>query len=91
MAEGCNCTQAITGAFEDVALALGGVVAMYPIPDEATWDLARALEAIYGRVRARCGATFAQLEDSDDVEPHPAIVHLLDRIQRQRADDRVGR
>jgi hypothetical protein len=82
----CNCQQALTAAFEEAALALGGVVADYAIPDEAVWDLARALDRIHERAREQCGANdTAEPDDPDDAE-HPAIVHLLTQL-RQRASE----
>jgi hypothetical protein len=85
MADRCQCKQAITAAFEDVALALGGVVAAFPIPDEATWDFARALEVIHDRARARCGTTDLRFEETADDEPHPAIIHLLCQLHERSA------
>lgn len=83
MTDQCKCRQTLTAAFEEAALAFGGVVASYPIADEAVWDLARALDLIHERAMARfgrCGATGAvPADDTDDCE-HPAIVHLLRRI-----------
>lgn len=88
MSDPCKCRQALTGAFEEAALALGGVVATYPIPDEAVWDLARALDLIHERACARWSrcetASPAAAEEDDDVE-HPAIVHLLRRLNERPA------
>jgi hypothetical protein len=81
MTEACKCKQALTMAFEEVALTLGGVVASYPIPDEAVWDLARALDVIHERASGRCEArAVAAADDADDAE-HPAIVHLLAQLR----------
>jgi hypothetical protein len=81
MTESCNCRRTLTTAFEEAALALGGVVASYPLPDEAVWDLARALDLIHERALGRCGAKeIAVTDDFDDAE-HPAIAHLLARLR----------
>ena len=80
MSDPCKCRQALTGAFEEVALALGGVVATYPIPDEAVWDLARALDLIHERACCRCGATASSATGDADGDEHPAVVHLLHRL-----------
>lgn len=80
MSEMLRCRMALTAAFEEAALALGGVVAIYPIPDEAVWDLAQALDAIHGRACAKCGAqVHAEPEDPADKQ-HPAIVRLLAQL-----------
>ena len=81
--ETCRCRMAMAQAFEETALALGGVVANYPIPEEAVWDLARAMDAIHGRMCARChGQGMADVEDPDEA-PHPAITHLLRQLQER--------
>ena len=79
----CECRSILTAAFEEAALALGGVVAGYPIPDEATWDLARALDLIHERALARfgrCGSAEPEVIDEMEGVEHPAIVHLLRRL-----------
>lgn len=84
MTDPCDCRGVLTGAFEEAALALGGVVADYPIPDEAVWDLARALDLIHERARGRCGAReIAAAGEPEDAE-HPAIVHLLAQLRGGR-------
>lgn len=88
MSDPCKCRQALTGAFEEAALALGGVVAVYPIPDEAVWDLARALDLIHERACDRCdGADIVPGDDADPVE-HPAIVQLLAQVHGRSAPRR---
>ena len=87
MSDPCKCRQALTGAFEEAALALGGVVATYPIPDEAVWELARALDLIHERACARwgrCETAQTVAAEEDDAE-HPAIVHLLRRLNERPA------
>lgn len=81
MTDQCRCRLALTAAFEEAALALGGVAASYPIPDEAVWDLARALDLIHERASGRCGARAAAAADDGDEAVHPAIVHLLARLR----------
>lgn len=86
MSDQCKCRQTLTAAFEEAALAFGGVVASYPIPDEAVWDLARALDLIHERALARfgrCGTAEAAVADELDGVEHPAIVHLLRRLHER--------
>lgn len=83
MNETCKCRTAMAQAFEEIALALGGLVASYPVPDEAVWELSRALDLIHGRMCARChGLGMANVEDPDDA-PHAAIIHLLRQLQER--------
>ncbi len=81
MSDSCKCRQTLTWAFEEAALALGGVVAGYPIPDEAVWDLARALDLIHERACGRCNAEEPLPADEADDDEHPAIVHLLHQVR----------
>ena len=81
MKDQCKCRQTLTAAFEETALALGGVVASYPIPDEAVWDLARAVDGIYERACGQCGVTDAAVHDGPEDAEHPAIVHLLSKLR----------
>lgn len=89
--DNCKCKQAVTNAFEDVAMALGGVVASYPVPDDAVWELARALDVIHSRVCVRCGVqAFPEAEGPGDAQ-HPAIVHLLAQLHGQSPAVRTAR
>lgn len=85
--------QILAGAFEEAALALGGVVATYPIPDEATWALARALDEIHERASMRYEDTVGTEASEDDPDVHLAVVHLLRQIRTVRqpaaAEDRT--
>jgi hypothetical protein len=89
MNDNCKCRGALDGAFQEAALALGGVVASSPILDEAIWDLARALDQIHERASERCGATQTTLARETEDPEHPAIVHLLTRL-RDRGAARGG-
>lgn len=89
----CNADQSAlaAAAFEELALAFGGLIATYPIPDEAVWDFCRAVDAIHGRLCARCrGHGLAGMEDPEEA-PHPAIVHLLSQLHGRRAVGQVER
>lgn len=88
MAEQCRCRLTLTVAFEEAALALGGVAASYPIPDEAVWDLARALDLIHERACRRCGGADIVPGDDTDPDEHPAIVHLLAQLHGRSAPRR---
>lgn len=90
MAEPCKCKQALTVAFEEAALALGGVAATYPLPDEAVWELARSLDLIHERACGRCGSREAALADDQDDAEHPAIVHLLAQLRGGRGAVRTA-
>jgi len=88
MVETCRCQGTLIAAFEQVALALGGVVASYPLPDEAVWDLAQALDLACERACSRMGCQRGQEPaDASEIEGsrHPAITHLLSRLEQQRA------
>ena len=88
----CQCRGIVNEGFEGVALALGGVAVTYEIPDEAVWDLARAIDVTCQRVRARLSHTEATI-GLDDLPvsgcSHPAVVHLLRQL-RSDASERGG-
>jgi hypothetical protein len=88
-----TCEQAITATFEEAALALGGVVATYQIPDEAVWEMARLMDVTHRRIQARCCRDDAAPPDAqvlDGLRTHPAIAHLLQTLdgQTHRKDTR---
>jgi len=85
MSEACNCQRALTAAFEEAAFALAAVAAGYPIPDEAVWDLARALDRIHERARGRCLRPTSAPVDFGEADEHPAIAHLLRRLHEATA------
>ena len=79
----CRCRRIVNEGFEEIALALGGVAASYEIPDEAVWDLARAMDLTHERVQAKMSKT--EVESGLDGPPdsmgsHPAVSHLLQRL-----------
>jgi hypothetical protein len=85
MADCCNTLRILTAAFEEATLALGGVAAMYPIPDEAVWELARTLDLIHERACNRCGAQEGIASADPDDDEHPAIIYLLAQLRSRGA------
>lgn len=61
--------------FRDVVLVLGGVFACRGTDDETIWRVARGLERVYRRARARVATSDGQSDRA--IEPHPAIAGLL--------------
>lgn len=76
----CKLKKTITEAFEEAALALGGVAAAYQMPDEAVWDLARSLDLIHQRACEKFQTEEEGPADEREDAVHPAIVHLLARL-----------
>ncbi len=79
----CQHPDLLTSAFEEVALALGGVVDTYEVPDDAVWDLARAIDLILERARSRFTEAVEQVDAGSAGKSgykHPAVDHLLHRI-----------
>ena len=84
MSNRSECREVLTGAFEEVALALGGVVAQFELWDDAVWELSAAIDAIHRRALDR----LAQSDPSKAAAPpppeqkwHPAIAHLMNQIR----------
>lgn len=85
MSGNCRCRQAVNEGFQELGLALGGVAASYELPDEAVWDLARAMDLTHERIQARLMKTevVTQLNESSESGcGHPAVAHLLGRLER---------
>ena len=81
----CRCRGIVTEGFEELALALGGVTASYEIPDEAVWDLARAVDVTHDRMQAGIAQTevVTQLDEVPESGfRHPAVSYLLQRLRR---------
>ena len=90
MNEKCRCRQAMTAALEEAALAVGGVVASYPTPDEAVWDLCRSLDRIHERAVGRCGTVDLAGADTPDDSEHPAVAFLLTQLGEKDIAGAIG-
>ena len=88
MTEACKCRQTLAWAFAEAALALGGVAAGYPIPDEAVWALAEALDLIHERACARLARHDSTGSAAPEDAEHPAVAHLLRQLQSRAPDVR---
>lgn len=92
----CRCRGIVNEGFEELALALGGVAASYEVPDEAVWDLARAMDLTHERVQAKLARTEVASPLGDLPESgagHPAVSHLLQRLKMSHpasGDERRG-
>jgi hypothetical protein len=90
MHDKCDSRRTLTSAFEEAALALGGVAAVFPIPDEAIWELSRTLDLIHERACGRCGGREVDADQDSDDNEHPAIVHLLAQLRGRGASKSDG-
>lgn len=93
MSSGKNIGKTVNSGFLEVALALGGVVASYELPDEAILDLAQAIDAAHGRVQSKLMSSDVSpwVEDSltDDCG-HPAVIRLLYRLDEYQLNNGGG-
>jgi hypothetical protein len=74
----------ILDLFEEEALVIGGLVALYHVDDGLVWRLVRSMDAIRGKFLRR-------LEDEEDLDkeplrepyvcPHPAIEAFLSKLR----------
>lgn len=88
MSGNCRCRRAVNEGFQELALALGGVASSYELPDEAVWDLARAMDLTHERIQARLMKSefIAQLDDTPESGcGHAAVQHLLGRLDHSPA------
>ncbi len=78
--------ELIDDAFEELALAAGGLVATEPVPDEVIWKFIRNLEVVRGRTLRRIGEEGTRSLGPDreaDTRPHPAIEQFLRRLREE--------
>ena len=84
----CRCRAAVCGGFMDLALALGAVANNHELPDEAVWDLARAIDTAHERIQKRLATADGSGPAAEVPRPssrHPAIGHLVQRLERMAA------
>ena len=89
MEANCGCRKIVNEGFEGVALALGGIAASYEMPEEAVWDLARAINLNYDRVQARLSKSeYISVLDAlpESGCGHPAVAYLLQRLKSGRQE-----
>ncbi len=82
-----NSRAVVTDAFEELALAVGGINAVHALPDPAVWDLARSISHILRRTLARLvsAPVMSIPGDHDNPDEHPAISRLLRQIREREA------
>ena len=76
----------IRNLFEEEALALGGLVAVYEIEDDLVWPLVRTLAVTRRRVLRRLDAGASRdggQERRPVSKPHPAIEEFLIRLREE--------
>ncbi|MBU1074441.1 hypothetical protein KKG45_14465 [bacterium] len=86
MSGNCKCIRNLTVTFEEIASLLEGVRKLYPLPDEAIWEMARALDRIHEDACRRSRTSEFPNEAIDDSD-HPAILFLHTQILGRGADD----
>ncbi len=88
MSEQSEFRRTLATAFEEVASLLDGMRELYPIPDEAIWDMARALDRIHERACTRCNEP-QQPDEETDCPDHPAILFLHAQILSRGVEDHL--
>lgn len=76
-------TVLLTAAFEELTLAVAGVVASHDVPDDATWDLARVIDHVHRKALAELKVSTPAADRHDDSQnrEHPAIARLLRQLR----------
>ena len=71
--------------FEELGLAVGGLVHRHTVPDGFIWQLFEHLERIHGKARQAVSAG-GRVQPSVDphFRPHPAANRFLQRIRTSR-------
>ena len=78
----------IDGLFEEEALVIGGLVAVYKMDDDLVWHLVRSLDVVRGRILRRIenGSPADEAEPAPrgpSLRPHPAIADFLRSLRRE--------
>ena len=79
-----NTRDLISDAFEELGLAIGGLIALYEVPDPFVESLFHHLEEIHART-----TTMVDVENpcaqkrvmGSGLEPHPAVERFLKKIR----------
>jgi hypothetical protein len=78
----------IEGLFEEEALVIGGIVALYGMEDSMVWRLMRNLDEIRRKTLKRFDDEDKDPSDSEglakgaNLKPHPAIEEFLLRVRK---------
>lgn len=77
--------QIVNDLFEEEALILGGLFAVYRSDDDLIWRLMKSLESLRGRTLRRIADSDqpppeSRKVDMPDMAPHPAVEDFLARI-----------
>jgi len=73
----------INNLFEEEALVIGGLVAVYEVDDDLVWRLMKNLDVIRGRILRRLEdqTPADELPRRPNLKPHPAIEEFLRSIR----------
>ena len=73
--------------FEELALLLGGIVAVHPVQNETVWAIVRGLDRLRHHAIDKIEAADVKPFDHVDEigpEPHPAIEQFLKNLREER-------
>ncbi len=78
--------ELINGLFEEEALVIGGLVAVYEMDDDLVWRLVKNLDVIREKVLRRLEDKTSADEEGPprrpNLKPHPAIEEFLRSLRR---------
>ena len=76
----------LRGVFRELLCRLGRVAARHRLPEDVVWELVKGYDLVYLRARSQAargapepGAPARTLR----LEPHPGILYLLDKLDRE--------
>jgi hypothetical protein len=66
---------------------IGRIATRHKVPDDVVWEIVKGFDVLYERMRRRIGDTTPPVEMSnpDPVKPHPGIVYLMEKLDREEA------
>ena len=80
-------TQLLSEMLHEQLCCIGRITASHLLPDDAVWEIAKGFYLIYLRARRRAEAAkeaSGRVHGSNHSGPHPGIMHILDKLDRER-------
>lgn len=76
----------LDGAFEELALVLGGAFAVHQVGDEAVWQIMKGVESVHGKAVSMLDGMApkaSRTPDRSPYEPHPAVEAMLRKLRKE--------
>ena len=85
-----NAVQVVREMCREIILCLGGVFAVHEVPDDVVWQIAKSLDQIFQKALSKARLEKNVLDNGipeKKYQPHPAIQHVLGRLQANHPEE----